>query len=62
METQDIHHNLEAIKSIALHYAEEHLGWDFNRLRIEPRRVEKAPGRNESCPYGSEKKYKKYCL
>ncbi len=30
--------------------------------KLEPHQVEAKPGRNESCPCGSGKKYKKCCL
>ena len=138
----DIHHNLEAIKDVALHYAKEHndnynviisnpingefgdgstyefvtdsyfekerncvilmktddvlngelpvkteknilhvesepflisnikdykttypgMSYGVNRPRIEPRTVERLPGRNDKCKCGSEKKFKKCCL
>ena len=39
-----------------------HFGHGMSRPRIEPRRVEKLPGRNEPCPCESGKKYKKCCI
>ena len=38
--------------------------WDDDRLRIEPQQPYRAPakvGRNEPCPCGSGKKFKKCC-
>ena len=34
----------------------------YARERIEPRRVQKLPGRNDQCPCGSGKKYKNCCI
>tara|TARA_R110000796_G_scaffold34373_4_gene88852 strand:- start:4230 stop:4739 length:510 start_codon:yes stop_codon:yes gene_type:complete len=38
------------------------MGYRGYRERIEPRRVEKVPGRNDLCSCGSTKKYKKCCI
>ena len=41
---------------------EDDTGWFFNKTQMPIRRAEKKVGRNDPCPCGSGKKYKKCCL
>jgi len=48
----------ERLKEVASIFEEN--GWKYT-IELEPKRAEKKAGRNEPCPCGSGKKYKKCC-
>ena len=53
LESVCVQHEIDHLNGITIHDRE---------IKLEPTKVDKKVGRNDSCPCGSGKKYKKCCL